>query len=320
MRVFITGIAGFIGFHLANALLAAGHQVRGIDNFNAYYDPSLKNLRTNILQKNGALISKESILELSNPSEELLSFNPTHVIHLAAQAGVRYSLENPQAYIETNIDGFFHVLEFVRKIQPTNFLFASSSSVYGNSSESPSTEENACNQPASLYGATKKANEILAYSYHHLYQLPMTGLRFFTVYGSFGRPDMAYFHFAHSIMKEKPIKLFNYGKMERDFTHIYDIVDGILSAMNLNNGFHLLNLGNGHPQPLKKLVELLEKYLGKKAIIQLEKAPPGDLFHTYASIEKSKKMLGYVPVVSLEKGIKEFVDWFQEYQTHRPET
>lgn len=311
-KVFITGIAGFIGFHIAVALKKRGDDVIGCDNFNDYYSPHLKQERVRILEALGIEVITSDIRNIKTLSPLFTSRSITHLVHLAAQAGVRYSLTHPQTYIESNIDGLLQVLELCRSLPSLKLIFASSSSVYGNHTKAPFSETSQTDDPASLYAATKKGGELLAKTYHHLFNLSITSLRFFTVYGPWGRPDMAYFYFAKAIMEDKEIPLFNQGKMKRDFTYISDIEKGVLKAIDLCDGYHLYNLGNSESQELLVLVDLLEKSLGKKAKISLKPMQKGDVFETYADISKAKKELGFVPSVSLSEGISMFIKWFLE--------
>jgi len=304
-RIFITGIAGFIGFHLAKACEAEGHFVMGCDNFNSYYDPELKKQRA-------AQLNHVHTLDLCDKQalEKLISENEiTHVVHLAAQAGVRYSITNPEEYFDANLNGFFHVLEVLRKNPHIHFTFASSSSVYGLNKKIPFSEEDATDQPANFYGATKKSNELMAHSYHHLYGIPMVGLRFFTVYGPWGRPDMAYYSFTKAIINGTPIRVFNEGNMQRDFTYIDDIVAGILSALDYKTNFEIFNLGNNQPEELLHMIRLLETNLEKKAILEMLPMPSGEIQTTFADISKAQKLLKFFPKTSLEQGLKKFVLW-----------
>ncbi|MEX0961400.1 MAG: NAD-dependent epimerase/dehydratase family protein [Simkaniaceae bacterium] len=305
--VYITGIAGFIGCHLALALKNEGWEVIGCDNFNDYYDVALKNYRENKLKNAGIDVIHADICSL-----ETLSGAP-YLIHLAAQAGVRYSLKHPKKYIASNLDGFVNILEICRRENVKKILFASSSSVYGLTKKVPFKESDPTDKPISLYGATKKSNELLAYSYHHLFKIPMIGLRFFTVYGPMGRPDMAYYSFSEKIRQGKPIEIFNHGDMLRDFTYIDDIVAGIVSALNYNASYEIFNLGNSHPERLDQLISYLENGLQKKAQRISLPMQPGDVQCTYANIEKSQKKLNFSPKISLEKGIEKFIDWYLDY-------
>lgn len=305
-RIFITGIAGFIGFHLAKKLEEEGHFVIGCDNFNAYYDPELKRKRAALLKSVIPLdICKQEVLEKIITENQI-----THVLHLAAQAGVRYSISHPEVYQKANLDGFFHVLETLRKNPHIKLIFASSSSVYGLNQKVPFSETDPTDLPANFYAATKKSNEMMAFSYHHLYGIRMIGLRFFTVYGPFGRPDMAYFSFANAIVQGKPIKVFNYGKMQRDFTYIDDITEGVIQSLDFEGSFEIFNLGNNRPQELLKLICLLENFLEKKAILEMHPMPPGEILCTFADISKAQKLLSYHPKTSLEEGVKKFTKWF----------
>jgi UDP-glucuronate 4-epimerase len=308
-RVFITGISGFIGFHLALYLKKKGDEVFGCDNFNDYYDPALKRARALLLHEEGIPIIEGDICTLAL-AELFQCERITHVVNLAAQAGVRHSILYPHLFIESNIKGFTSILEACKNIPGIHLTYASSSSVYGEREKVPFSENEGADQPASLYGATKKANELLAATYHHLYQIPMAGLRYFTVYGPWGRPDMAYFKFAKAIKQGQPIDLFNSGNMERDFTYIDDIVAGTAAAMNLSSGHEIFNLGNEYPEKLMTMVEILENLLEKEAIKRYLPMQPGDVTKTYSDIAKAKKMLGFSPNVNLQEGLSRFVTWF----------
>ena len=305
--VFITGIAGFIGFHIACFLIKRGDYVIGCDNFNNYYSPKLKKIRADYLRRLGIQIIAQNIQSINIHNEKI-----THVLHLAAQAGVRYCINHPQPYVESNLVGFLKVLELCRTIPDVKLIFASSSSVYGGNIKVPFSENDPTDSPLSLYAATKKGGELMAKSYHHFYNIPMTGLRFFTVYGPWGRPDMAYFSFAEKILCGKAISVFNYGKMKRDFTYIDDIVKGTVLAIDRCNGFEIYNLGNNKPQPLMKLIMLLETYLNKKATIDFKEMEKTDVITTFADIQKARRCLGYKPTISLEEGIKRFVNWYEK--------
>lgn len=307
-KIFITGIAGFIGFHLASSLAKNGEYVIGCDNFNDYYPPQLKRMRADQLKSLKVEVLSLDIQKIQSITPLLQTKGITHVVHLAAQAGVRYSITHPMPYADSNLSGFLSVLELSRFLE-AKFIFASSSSVYGGNTKLPFSETDPTDSPLSLYAATKKSGELLAKSYHHLYQIPMTGLRFFTVYGPWGRPDMAYFSFAKKILEGKPIPVFNQGKMERDFTYIDDIIAGTLSAIERCNGFEIYNLGNHHVEPLMHLITLLESALGKKAIIAYQPMQAGDVQTTYADISKAQKNLGFSPQISLASGISLFADW-----------
>ena len=307
--IFITGIAGFIGFHLAMFLKKRGDYVMGCDNFNSYYSVLLKKERAKQLKQQGIEVISCSI-DIPQALKPVLDKHPfTHFVHLAAQAGVRYSLINPTAYSDSNLVGFLHVLEECRNHQPMKLIFASSSSVYGNPKKIPFKESDPTDHPVSLYAATKKAGEIMAKSYHHLYHIPMVGLRYFTVYGPWGRPDMAYFHFSKALLQKKPIPLFNWGNMERDFTYIDDIVEGTAAALDFEGPFEIFNLGNHQSEPLKRLISLLEKYLNQKANIHPMPMQKGDVDKTYADISKAKKLLSFNPKTSIEEGLRHFTHW-----------
>lgn len=312
-HVLITGAAGFIGFHLAQHLKNLGDKVIGLDNFNDYYDPLLKRARAQELANQDVSILEGDICDLKLMKDIVEDHQISHLVHLAAQAGVRYSLVNPQAYIKANIEGFVNVLETCRQYPSLKLVYASSSSVYGLNKKTPFSIEDRTDQQASLYGATKKANELLASSYHHLYQIPVTGLRFFTVYGPWGRPDMAYFKFTKAILEGEPIQIYNHGKMRRDFTYIDDIIQGLVSAIDLPAKNEIFNLGNHHPVALLNMVELIEKCLDKKAHKIFLPMQAGDVQETYADIEESHQKLGFVPKTKLTEGIPLFVDWYLKY-------
>lgn len=312
-EVFITGAAGFIGFHLARFLHQRGDRVVGYDNFNPYYDVKLKRDRAEELKKMGITVLEGDICDFEALNKAISHRQTTHLIHLAAQAGVRYSIQNPRSYIKSNVEGFLNILEYCRHHLKTKLIYASSSSVYGTNHKIPFSVEDHTDQPASLYGATKKTNELMAYSYHHLFGIPVTGLRFFTVYGPWGRPDMAYSLFTRAILQDQPIEIFNQGKMKRDFTYIDDIVDGIAAAMDGKDGCRLYNLGNHKSEELLHLIALIEKELGKKAQKILLPMQPGDVVSTFADIDTTTTDLGFVPKVSLEEGIHKFIQWYKEY-------
>lgn len=310
MNIFITGIAGFIGFHLARHLCARGDTVVGCDNFNAYYTPALKRQRAQLLADLGIQVIDADIQNLSKLDEIVRTFDITHVVHLAAQAGVRYSTINPQSYCDTNLNGFLQILELIRKHPHIPLIYASSSSVYGLNQKTPFAETDPTDTPSSLYGATKKSNELMARAYHHLYGISVTGLRFFTVYGPWGRPDMAYFSFAEAILQDKPIQVYNQGKMKRDFTYIDDIIQGTVAALDRSLPCEIFNLGHHHPEEILTLVALLEEKLGKKARIQLLPHQLSEVPVTYADITKSQKILGFSPQTTLEQGVDLFLKWY----------
>ena len=331
MKILVTGVAGFIGSYVANSLLERGDEVIGIDNLNDYYDVSLKKDRLKRLGIENINNSSSSIYEnftfiLLNISDSeklnnlFVDYDIQVVCHLAAQAGVRYSLENPSAYIQSNIVGFANILECSKNAKIKHLIYASSSSVYGLNKKVPFSVEDNVDRPISLYAATKKSNELMAYSYSHLYDLPVTGLRFFTVYGPWGRPDMAYFLFAEAILNNKPIKVFNHGHMERDFTFIDDIVEGIVRVIDnkprrLENEppYKLYNIGNNKPINLLHFIENIEHALGKKAIKQFEPIQAGDVTTTYANVDNLILDLGYAPKTPINEGINKFVDWYLSY-------
>ncbi|HRD55851.1 MAG TPA: GDP-mannose 4,6-dehydratase [Parachlamydiaceae bacterium] len=315
-KILVTGAAGFIGFHLAKQLHARNDTVFGYDNFNSYYTPKLKEMRADSLKKLGISVARLDILDLDFLKKFIEENGITHIAHLAAQAGVRYSLDHPQEYAKTNISGFLNILEACKQFPHLKLTYASSSSVYGLNSKIPFSTEDQTDAQASFYGVTKKANELMAATYHHLYKIPVTGLRFFTVYGPWGRPDMAYFSFAKAINEGRPIELFNYGEMERDFTYIDDIVAGTIAAIDLGAPCEIFNLGNHQPVKLLKFVEILENALGKKAKTILKPIQPGDVVSTFADIEKSQKKLGFYPRTSLEEGISHFAKWYRSYTEH----
>lgn len=321
MRVLLTGAAGFIGFHVAQTLLARGDEVIGVDNLNDYYDVKLKEARLERLKATKGfsfhklnIADKEAMLPLAKS-------NPTHIVHLAAQAGVRYSLINPFAYIEANLMGQAVMLELARETPSLkHFVYASSSSVYGGNTKVPFAVEDPVNQPVSLYAATKRADELMSWTYAHLYKIPATGLRFFTVYGPWGRPDMAAYLFTQQIMAGKAIKVFNHGKMKRDFTYIDDIVAGVLAALEKppqatekEPPHKLYNLGNSRAENLLDFIAVLEKALGKKAEMDLQPIQPGDVPETFADISASTKDLGFKPVTLIGEGIPKFVAWYKGY-------
>ncbi len=327
--ILVTGAAGFIGFHVCKALLNQGHRVVGLDNLNAYYDATLKLARVDELRLYPGFQFER--LELSDrPATEqcFARHRPRRVVHLAAQPGVRYSIENPHAYVDSNLVGFVNVLEGCRHQGVEHLVYASSSSVYGANRILPFATDQNVDRPISLYAATKKANELMAYTYSHLYGLPMTGLRFFTVYGPWGRPDMAMFKFTKAIVEGQPIQLYNYGQMERDFTYIDDIVEGVMrvlaqppeaAAPESDNPalapapHRLFNLGNHRPVALLHFVETLEAALGITAQKQLLPMQPGDVPATYADIADLTAAVGFVPRTPIEVGIPKFVDWYCQY-------
>ncbi|KZE52364.1 UDP-glucuronate 5-epimerase [Brevibacillus parabrevis] len=321
MSILVTGTAGFIGFHVAKRLLEGGEIVWGVDNCNEYYDPRLKAKRLAMLQEFKQFhFYRADIADQATMDELFRKIQPERVIHLAAQAGVRYSLENPHVYASSNITGFLHILEGCRHTGVKHLLYASSSSVYGGNKKLPFSEGDRVDEPNSLYAATKKANELMAYTYSHLYDIPATGLRFFTVYGPWGRPDMALYTFTKAILAGEPVSIFNYGKMIRDFTYIDDVVEGILRLMDRlpepKDGkapHKVLNIGNHRPVELLSFLELLEQKLKRPANRQYMPIQPGDVPATFASVEALFAETGFRPDTPVEVGISRFVDWYLDY-------
>jgi len=314
MKILVTGAAGFIGFHLSKSLLEDGFEVLGVDNLNDYYDPKLKHARLEINKKYPNFkFEKVDIAHREELTKAFVEFAPNKVVNLAAQAGVRYSLTNPYAYLDSNLIGFLNIIELCRHNGVEGLVYASSSSVYGSNKKIPFSVDDRVDHPISLYAATKKANELIAHSYSHLYGLHTTGLRFFTAYGPWGRPDMAMYLFAYNIAKGKPIQVFNNGKMKRDFTYIDDIVSGIRAAIVKNYKFEVFNLGNHRSEQLMDMIKLIEDNIGKKAIVDFQPMQPGDVPVSYADIDKSKSLLGYRPNTNIEIGIENFIEWYKEY-------
>lgn len=331
MKILVTGSAGFIGFFTTQALLKQGHQVIGIDNLNAYYDVSLKQARLAFLDQfcsenghgtqyrfiNMDIAGREAMADLFKRHE----FD--RVIHLAAQAGVRYSIENPNAYVDSNLVGFVNVLEGCRQQQTAHLVYASSSSVYGMNSKIPFSTNDRVDFPISLYAATKKSNELMAHTYSHLYDIPTTGLRFFTVYGPWGRPDMAYFSFTQKILTGRPIDVFNHGQMERDFTYIDDIVEGVVRVMDkipapqvsefttAKAPYKIYNIGNNQPITLERFINAIELAIGKKAVRNNLPMQPGDVPRTFADVSDLMEDVGFKPSTEIEVGIQKFVDWYR---------
>ena len=332
MKILVTGVAGFIGMHSAKKLLDDGHEVIGIDNLNDYYDVSLKEDRLKILE--GYQNFRFVKLDIKDQKDMLSLFKkelPQRVLHLAAQAGVRYSIQNPYIYINSNIQGFINILEGCRAIKTEHLVYASSSSVYGGNAKAPFSEHDNVDHPISLYAATKKANELMAHTYSHLYQIPTTGLRFFTVYGPWGRPDMALFLFTKAILKDQPIDIFNHGKMIRDFTYVDDIVESLIRIIDKvatpNTSFdaknpdpatshapyRIFNIGNNQPTPLMDYIEAIESALDKKAIKNLIDMQPGDVPLTSADTSELNQWVNFKPNTSIKEGVKRFVDWYKNY-------
>ncbi len=323
MTVLITGAAGFIGFHTARRLLAQGERVVGVDNLNPYYSPALKDDRLRqLVDHPNFSFHQINIADRVAMDGALGGLKLTSIIHLAAQAGVRYSIENPFAYVEANLVGHMVILELARQQTALEHLvYASSSSVYGGNTALPFSEADRVDEPISLYAATKKADELLSQSYAHLYGIPQTGLRFFTVYGPWGRPDMALWLFTEAILAGRPIKVFNHGDMRRDFTYVDDIVTGIVAARDKPPvrtdekaaPHRIYNIGNNHPEELGRLISLLEGALGKKAEKILEPMQPGDVKETYADLTAIERDLGFQPAVTIDEGIPKFVAWYRDY-------
>lgn len=326
MRILVTGVAGFIGFHLTLALLESGNEVVGVDNLNDYYDPQLKQDRLDYIdahaQAEAFTFLKADIADRDAMASLFSDYSFDVVVNLAAQAGVRYSLENPSAYVDSNLVGFANILEGCRYSKVGHLLYASSSSVYGMNIKQPFNVEDRVDHPISLYAATKKSNELMAHTYSHLFSIPTTGLRFFTVYGPFGRPDMAYFKFTKSIINGEPIDVYAENKMERDFTYIDDIISGILPLLNLELGeqtgnddsgrelYRVFNIGSGRPISLSRFIRAIEDSCGKEAIKNHLPMQPGDVMSTFADITQLKKGYGYAAATTVEKGVKSFYDWY----------
>lgn len=330
MRFLITGTAGFIGFNLAKRLLADGHEVQGVDALTPYYDVELKKKRHAVLAGSNRFTAHIANIEDAKKFEAIhAGANPEVVVHLAAQAGVRYSLENPEAYVRTNVDGTFNLLEIMRRKPPKHFMLASTSSVYGANKDMPFVETARTDHPLTLYAATKKAGELMAHSYAHLFEIPTTAFRFFTVYGPWGRPDMALFKFVDAILKEKPIDVYGEGRMSRDFTYVDDLVEAITRLVPLvpargaqsdaNDSvspaapYRVINIGGGSPVELTKFIEAIETKLGKKAIRNLMPMQQGDVTDTFANADLLEKLTGYRPSTKIEEGVGKFVDWYREY-------
>ena len=317
-KILVTGSSGFIGMHLCKSLLEDGYQVVGIDNMNDYYDPALKEARLKelYLYDNFKFV-KADISDYPSVETAFKDFEPEKVVNLAAQAGVRYSLENPQAYIQSNVVGFMNILECCRHHQVKGLIYASSSSVYGGNEKIPFSINDSVDRPISIYAASKISNELMAHTYSHLYGLHTTGLRFFTVYGPWGRPDMAMYIFTEKISNDLPIPVFNYGKMQRDLTYIDDIIQGLRASINKNFFCEIFNLGNNRCENLLDMISLIEQSLGKKAEMNLMDIQPGDVKKTFADIDHSMGKLGYEPVTSIHDGIPKFIRWYQDYTRKR---
>ena len=335
MTILVTGAAGFIGFHLCRKLLKQGYQVLGFDNFNNYYDVNLKKNRLKVLEnefsKNQFKCVKDSLENFDSLKSLFSEYKPSIVINLAAQAGVRYSLENPKAYIDSNINGFLNILECCRNFPVKHLLYASSSSVYGGNVSLPFSENHSVDHPVSLYAATKKSNELMAHSYSHLYNIPATGMRIFTAYGPWGRPDMALFIFTKSIFEGNPIQVFNYGKSLRDFTYIEDVIESInrliekipqldmefdrsnLSPQNSWAPHRIFNIGNSKSVSLIDFIDNIEKAVGKKVEKKFLPLPQGDVVSTYADTEYLESVINFKPNTPIEIGIRKFVSWYEKY-------
>ncbi len=332
MKVLVTGTAGFIGSTLAHRLIDRGDQVVGIDNVNDYYDPSLKLARLDRLLEKDSFIEERISIEDKDAMEKVFkTHRPDRIVHLAAQAGVRYSLENPYAYIDANIYGFLNILENCRHVGIEHLVYASTSSVYGSHTNMPFSIHDHVDHPVSLYAATKKSNELMAHTYSHLFQIPVTGLRFFTVYGPWGRPDMALFLFTRKILAGEPIDVFNHGNHKRDFTYVDDIVEGVIrtldnvatanpmwDASNPDSAtsaspYRVYNIGNSQPVNLMHYIEVLESCLGRTTERNLLPLQPGDVPDTYADVTDLTRDVGYKPDTSVEDGVARFVEWYRDY-------
>lgn len=328
-KVLVTGAAGFIGFHVARQLLADGREVVGVDSVNAYYDPKLKEARIELLKRDPKFsFVKHDLADRAASSALFEQHRFPIVIHLAAQAGVRYSLQNPHAYVDANLDGFINVLEGCRHNRCRHLVFASSSSVYGANTKLPFSVRDNVDHPISLYAASKKANELMAHAYSHLYRIPATGLRFFTVYGPWGRPDMALFIFAKAILAGESIKLFNHGKMRRDFTYVDDVSQAVIRLIDRppqggpaapadpassSAPWKIYNVGNNRPEDLMHVVSLLEKEFGRTAIKEMLSMQPGDVEATYADTAELERDIGFRPSTSIDEGIARFAKWYRQY-------
>jgi UDP-glucuronate 4-epimerase len=319
--ILVTGAAGFIGFHVARRLLAEGRSVVGLDNLNSYYDPALKQARLDILGREQRFVFVQiDLADRASMAQLFAKHQFAKVVHLAAQAGVRYSIDHPHAYADANLEGFLNVVEGCRHHGCEHLVYASSSSVYGANAKLPFSVEDKTDHPISLYAATKKANELIAHSYSHLYRLPMTGLRFFTVYGAWGRPDMAIFLFTKAILDGTPIRLFNHGRMRRDFTYIDDVADVVSRLVGQIPRYdgsvapaRIYNVGNNRPEELAHVVAVLEKELGRMAIKEMLPMQPGDVTETFADVAELMRDTGYRPKTSIEDGIRSFVAWYRDY-------
>jgi UDP-glucuronate 4-epimerase len=332
MSILVTGAAGFIGYHVTRRLLDRGDAIVGLDNLNAYYDVSLKEARLARLTNHpGFRFAKLDLADREGMASLFATEQPQRIVHLAAQAGVRYSLENPHAYVDSNLAGFVNILEGCRQEGVEHLVYASSSSVYGGNTHLPFSEHDNIDHPVSLYAATKKANELMAHTYSHLFRLPTTGLRFFTVYGPWGRPDMALFLFTRAILDGRPIDVFNHGNMVRDFTYIDDIVEGVVRVVDRpaeanaafdparpdpgtsNAPYRVFNIGNSQPTPLAEYIEALEDALGRKAERNYRSMQPGDVPDTSANTDELEAWVGFKPNTPMREGVRRFVEWYREY-------
>jgi UDP-glucuronate 4-epimerase len=331
-KVLITGSAGFVGYHLSQRLLKEGYQILGIDNLNDYYDPSLKQSRLSNLRQSTFDFRQLDLQDNAGLNKVFIEFQPDIVINLAAQAGVRFSLENPRSYIESNLDGFFNILDASRLHGVQNFIYASSSSVYGNNEKSPFAETDNVDHPVSLYAATKKSNELMAHTYSHLYKMTTVGLRFFTVYGPWGRPDMAYYFFTKAILEGQKIQLFNNGLNLRDYTYIDDIVESIKRMLDKVDDlkpksesdqytatsspfYHIFNIGGSNPVPVLEFVEILENALEMKANKELVGFQPGDVYSTEADTKALESFINFKPTIELKQGLAQFAEWYKKYHS-----
>ncbi|MBS83161.1 MAG: protein CapI [Gammaproteobacteria bacterium] len=315
MKIIITGSAGFIGYHLCKSLLMDNYEIHGIDSINDYYDQNLKYKRLeNLKSFDNFKFSKIDISNYESLNKIYHSYDPQKVVNLAAQAGVRYSLINPQAYLSSNLIGFFNIIELSRKYKVDGLIYASSSSVYGGNKKIPFSIDDTINNPISLYAATKSSNELIAKSYSYLHELHTTGLRYFTVYGPWGRPDMAMYKFVDKIFSNTEISVYNNGNMKRDFTYIDDIILGTRAAIEKNYKCEIFNLGNNKIEKLMDMISLIEKSIGKKAKINFLPMQKGDVKETFADINKSIKMLNYKPTTNIDKGINQFINWYLNYK------
>jgi UDP-glucuronate 4-epimerase len=318
VRVLVTGIAGFIGMHCALRLLGRGDEVFGVDNLSPYYSVDLKQARLKEIRAAGKIAFEQADLAEPGVAERIFAAaRPDAVLHLAAQPGVRYSLENPNSYVQANLVAFANLLEACRAHRPRHLLYASSSSVYGNSDKLPWSEADNVDHPISLYAATKKSNELMAHVYSHLFALPATGLRFFTVYGPWGRPDMSPMLFARAIMEGRPLPVFNHGAMQRDFTYVDDVVEGTLRVLDRPPSgqppYRIFNIGNHQPVPLLDYIAAMERVLGRKAQLDMKPMQPGDVVATYADTRALAEAVGFAPSTPLEEGLRRFAEWFKRY-------